>query len=412
MSYQEQVYQALLAGETPPKWTDRYNGFILPETPPGVKRDTLSSPAYFAAQFAAKYKASVNGSRRSRLSAGYPAYRYSQSATAAQAYRQPDPKPVKVHVHADMLKVKFSDRAKGLPDRGRPETGGGLRGTITGFSRASRKRMIEFMASVRYTGSMLFVTMTFDDGTAVNSDDWMLSCFEAFRKRFERAYPGWRALWRKEWQDRKSGDLTGTFVPHYHLIIMTGVHYEKSEHDAVSDTFKTWGQDAWQEITASTDPNHILYGFHVTPVRNRKHAYAYVGKYVGKTEAHNLHGGRAWGRIGTFDCTVSETFSLASDEYVVFRRLVKKWLKTRAGAAQKTMDAAGLKKHARKVARARAYARCFSRQSAQKGCSIFGLGDTCMDGRPQDIFAGYWQFIAEAKRQAADSRARESGHGN
>lgn len=395
-------------GTTPRKRDEKRSVIMLPEWSRRVnnqrrKRHSLSSVSYFPAT-------SKNRVLRRKLPEGYHSRYYARRAVAAQTLRQRDPQPVKVHVHADLLKITYTDAAKGLDDNHR--RGGGIRGTVAGFSRASRKRMFEFMASVRNTGSMLFLTMTFDDTTAVNSDDWMLACFETFRKRFERAYPHCRALWRKEWQDRKSGDYEGMFVPHYHLLIFTGVHYEKCQHESVSEAFSAWAKDAWHEITSSTDENHIVYGAHVTPVRSRRHAYNYIGKYIGKQESNSLHTGRAWGRIGTFDCTASETFALDADEYIVLRRLIKKWLKTRAQVPSENASPEEVEKWLLRNKRQCAYARRFARGLSTEGCTVFGLGDGDYGGQEYDIFAGYWQFIAECRRQVADRHERERGYGN
>lgn len=386
-----------------PTWKKRRNLILPDDKRPRNPRISgrLSRPAYFDARLAAKYP-------RKRLPEGYPAYRYARTATAAQEYRQPDPKPVKVHVHADMLRVTYTDRAKGM-DTGGPAHGGGKRGTVAGFSRASRKRMFEFMASVRNTGSMLFLTMTFDDTTAINSDDWLTACFETFRRRFERAYPKWRALWRKEGQDRKSGDYQGMVVPHYHLIVFTGVHYEKAGHEAVCESFREWGALAWQEITGTEDQNHLVYGFHVSPVRSRKHAYSYIGKYIGKTDSHNFTSGRQWGRIGRFDTSSSETFALDPDEYIAFRRLIKKWLRTRAQVPGPDAPPEEVEKWLLREKKQRRYSCRFARGSASAGCTVFGLGDTTASGEPQPLDAPFAQFVFEARRQMRDRREHKTG---
>jgi len=373
---------------------------ILPPTPPDGKAVNLSSLAYFPAPFAGELR-----DRRKPMPEGYPYHYYARRATAAQEYRQPDPKPVKVHVHADMLKMTYTDAAKGLDTGSGPAAGGGKRGTVTGFSRASRKRMFEFMASVRNTGSMLFVTMTFDDTTAINTDEWLLACFEAFRKRFERAYPGYRALWRKEHQDRKSGIMVGTFVPHYHLILFMGSHYEKEEQDGKSAEFEQWGRDVWQEITGTDNPAHLIYGFHCTPVRSRKHAYAYVAKYVGKADFHGHSSGRCWGRIGKFDTSASQIFELSGDEYIALRRLVKRWLKTRAQVPAQDAPPEEVEKWLIRDKKQRKYSRTFARGLPSKGCGVFGLGDTVSDGTQIRECTVFLQFIAEVRRQSKEAAA-------
>jgi len=379
-------------------------GKMLPQAAPEGKRDTpLSSVAYFDGRLKKLQIALKNGQSIAPV-IGH------EVPVSAQNKRTRHEKPVKVHVHADMLKIKIPAQQKGMKDRS--SSGGGIRGDITGFSRASRKRMIETMASVRNTGSMLFLTMTFDDSVLLDLNENLLPMFETFRRRFERAYPTWAALWRKEWQDRKSGDFIGTFVPHFHFIIMTGVHYEKNELDTLSEGFALWGKTAWHEITSSAEENHLIYGFDVSPIKSRKQAYYYVSKYIAKQDSKGEFAGRHWGRIGTLDCSVSETFALDEEEYIVFRRLVKRWLKTRTAQPADGATEKQKKAYYCALAKKRRYSKRFARQSCNLGCTVFGLGDVDISGNERGMFAGYWQFIAEAQRQVADRRERERSYGN
>lgn len=289
----------------------------------------------------------------------------------------------RVRVHADMLRIERPRELTGLPKQ--PGTGGGLRKEVTGFSRASRKRMIEFMASVRNVGSMLFLTMTYDDMAWLTHWGTHHDHFEAFRRRFERAYPSWRCIWRVELQERKSGILIGNKVPHFHLLVFTGVDYEKASHEAIASGFSGWGAAAWQEITASCDEAHLVYGFHVTPVRNRRHAYAYISKYIAKSEDDSLCIGRRWGRIGRFDTSYSETIQLSDEENIALRRLIRRWIKTKNPK----------------------FASRFARGSALTGFTIFGLGDTDRNGMRHGIGCSFEQFIVEVKRQTAEREMRE-----
>lgn len=369
------------------------------------KMRLLSSGAYFdAVGNQTHYASKLDFSRSS--------YWNMKNATSAQSRRIRQHKTWRVQVHADMLKIKqnatalaLTDKAKyngGTPPRQPEKRFGGVikiptididpnsRGTIKGFSRASRKRMIEFMAKVRQPGAMLFLTMTYDDTSLQREDLDFKAEFEAFRRRFERAYPNWRALWRTELETRKSGALQGLDVPHYHMIVFTGMALDTVEHEAVAETFQGWGVPVWQEITSSHDENHLIYGYHVTPVRSRKHAYSYVSKYVGKCANDTHEIGRRWGRIGKFDTSESETFHLSDNEMIEFRRLIRKWLKGRNTR----------------------YSKRFARQSSHLGFTVFGLGDT---GKSDDVispFASCWQFIIAAQQTVAIKRAIERGYGD
>lgn len=343
----------------------------------------LSSGAYFPASTKPRWKDGITTSRLDWRT-------QKDNATPAQTRRNPHPKPYKVQIYADLLKVKHTVQDAGLTELKSMNGGGGLRDTVQGFSRASRKRLIEFMAKVRNTESMMFLTMTYDDAAWIAKTDDHQRDIEAFRKRFERQFPTWKALWRVELKERKSGDLIGQVVPHFHMLIWTDKIRSENSMDALSNSFLGWGAIAWQEITNSHDDNHLQYGFHCTPVRNRKHAYKYVSKYIAKEDMDNYEIGRRWGRIGKFDCTVGEEFRLDRDEYVQFRRLVKKWLNNKN----------------------KSFAKKFARQSPEKGCAVFGLGDTSCEVNYELLFPPYLQMLHAAQVHAAGKRAIERSFGD
>jgi len=374
------------------------NNQIVSDNNPQVKgrtRHPLSSGAYFDAGFKASHRPSTQRDDETLE-------RNFRLLSPAQSRRIRAEKPFKMSVHADMIKVKLSAIDAGSVDRAKypgstpveqfdlthagvigihiPRSGAKQRGAITGFSRASRKRMIEMMACIRHTGSMLFLTMTYDDGSLSRDDLDFKAEFEVFRRRFERAFPAWQAIWRCELQERKSGRFTGIKIPHYHLIIFTEKKYDDTTLPFICESFTSWGAVVWQQITASFDPAHFIYGFHVTAVRSRKHAYHYVSKYAGKIAEDNCAIGRRWGRIGKFDTSVSQDIQLSEEEYIVFRRLVKRWLKGRKSQ----------------------FARRFARSSPAAGCSIFGLGDCSCFAGVFDMASGGWQFAIEARRQVRE----------
>lgn len=348
----------------------------------GATRHSLSSGAYFDAKYESTHLPR-------RVSPEYTAQRNMKRVKSAQSRRIRHTKPNKITVYADMIKVSSPDALNGKVDRRTDFAGGGIRGDIVGFSRASRKRMIEFMAKVRNQGDMYFVTMTYDDMSWLTKSNAHHDDFEAFRRRFERAFPNWSALWRVEVKERQSGLLTGQSVPHFHLLIFTHRSDDDETKKAHAHGLQTWGVSAWGEILQAENPHFQNYGFHVSPVRNRKHAYSYVSKYIGKQDNDTIPCGRRWGRIGRFDTSYSETITLTDDEAVAFKRLVKRWLKNRN----------------------RGYSRRFNTGGVAKGYTVFGLGDTDTDGIRRGMFDGYNQFLVEVKRQSHCQRELERGYG-
>lgn len=277
-------------------------------------------------------------------------------------------------VHAGMLKIRHPRKTSDLP-----QPLGGQRGKIKGFSRASRKRMIEFMACVRGHGSFLFLTLTYPDDFPKDSDTWHRH-FEAFRHRFERHYANYRLIWRLETMDRKSGANSGVVAPHWHGMIFVPTVEDEALNDLASSVQGEIRQ-IWYEIVASGDADHLLHGADVSPVRSVRHAMKYISKYIAKTGFDELEIGRRWGRIGMFDTEEGRTGLLTYDEYVIFKRLVRNWMRKRRGK----------------------FYRAFARSSPFKGCSVFGMGDECD--------TNWLVFVYEAFRQAADQAERNRSYG-
>lgn len=98
------------------------------------------------------------------------------------------------------------------------------RGLCRGFSFSSRRRMLGRVNEVSAAAPMpCFVTLTFPD--SVFDDDagrfakTAKLCLDTFFKRLHRVAPQAAALWRLEWQARKSGEHEGKLVPHFHLLV-------------------------------------------------------------------------------------------------------------------------------------------------------------------------------------------------
>lgn len=244
-----------------------------------------------------------------------------------------------LNIYNDMIRV---DSGYGSFSSIASSGGGGLRGNVAGFSRSSRKRMLEFMAKVRYDTQLIFLTLTYPDEFPVDDRTaWNLH-FEALRRRLEYHYPKYCILWRKEMKRRKSGTNAGKRAPHYHFMIFTdnenepeievekaysyGKHYEKTV-SPLSNALEQFALSAWSAIVDSKDERHTEHGAFAVAIRNRRHAYKYIAKYVAKIDNDDLEIGRRWGRIGKFNVSESQTLLLSDDELIELKRYARKWKK-------------------------------------------------------------------------------------
>jgi len=154
-------------------------------------------------------------------------------------------------------------------------TGGGLRGRVCGFSRASRRRLLRTLGRVNQAAVPLFVTLTYpavwpSDGAVVKIH------FDRWVKRLHRAFPAAGVVWKLELQRRGA--------PHFHCLVW-GAEYAE---------LLAWASRAWYECVGSADERHLRAGVRVERLRTWRGVRSYASKYLGKTgDWGDL--GRVWG---------------------------------------------------------------------------------------------------------------------
>ena len=163
---------------------------------------------------------------------------------------------------------------------------GGKRGRIQGFSFASRRRLMQTIARIRFDAPLpMFVTLTYPN--KFPSPIESKSHLDIFIRRLRRAFPDVGLIWKLEPQQRGA--------PHYHMLV-----YGVSEHDLFMFTIS-----AWYEIAGDGDSNHLA--FHmgglgnkpcVQAVYSREGVMRYASKYLGKTFEvagwDEIYPGRFW----------------------------------------------------------------------------------------------------------------------
>lgn len=169
--------------------------------------------------------------------------------------------------------------------------GGGRRGRITTFSRASHLRMLKTTATINWRKAKkgLFVTLTFPDGTwPQTKGQRMRALWQWFRQVENLLGKKVSALWRLEWKKRKTGAYKDQYLPHFHLIVF-GASYIRKE-----DIRKFWANALRYEGPLATD---------VQRLENKRHHAVYIAKYVAKVPdltaldyvAYSRIDGRHWG---------------------------------------------------------------------------------------------------------------------
>ena len=166
----------------------------------------------------------------------------------------------------------------------RPPPVGGKRGTIKGFTPASRRRMIRLLLTMG-EAVPTFLTVTYGKEWPPAPEHWKRD-LHTFMKRIRRAYPDVSAIWRLEPQKRGA--------PHYHFLLY-------APGGKAPFIPKGWIRDAWCEVSGDVSPEHLKAGTRIESIRDHRGGVFYGAKYCAKvTEEADLDptwekAGRLWG---------------------------------------------------------------------------------------------------------------------
>ncbi len=166
--------------------------------------------------------------------------------------------------------------------------GGGIRGRIKGFSRASRRNLLRRLASINRTafrafkGRVFSVTLTYpkeypEDPEACKQH------LKALRKRIERRFGDFAGFWRMGVQQRGAW--------HFHVLL-----FVPSSFGSVRE-LRRFVARSWYEICGEVSEGHLLAGTRVEEVLTWKKATSYAERYIAKQEEfpEGLEMGRIWG---------------------------------------------------------------------------------------------------------------------
>lgn len=194
--------------------------------------------------------------------------------------------------------------------------GGGSRSDVVGFSKNSRKRLMDVLMRFDFdahtakgkrspAARSMFCTLTFSDSAPFlqeatpESFDWqrLKRDLDTFGKRLKRLKNFQGMLWKVEIEPRKSGALKGNYVPHFHCLIL----FKQIQR---VHTFRRWLSQAWFSVVGSGDSNHLKAGTNALVAYGGATGklFSYLGKYLGKTfEVEGIKAGRIWGIIAGID---------------------------------------------------------------------------------------------------------------
>lgn len=304
-------------------------------------------------------------------------------------------------VFADCMQIK-------MPQETSASSGNhtcGKRGKITGFSNASRRRLMKCLAKQRLLGKFcFFLTLTYPGLYALETK-YTKRDLDVMHKSLRRHFPELDyTIYRLEMQKR--------FAPHYHLLLVMslptkGVSGKKIERMCKEQQKKIiafcrtrWpkiARDSW--IKSGGDAaayavhfdRHVQSGHNCQYMQTRRMVQNYISKYTAKVSdgnhAYPENCGRIWGTRkmnGKPDFEAYESGYIDSGEAVELKRLVRKHkaAKSRLTPTEEQQLQTGemtgseqqqaLKRKSRQHKRDKKYAKRIARQN----CSItlFGYG--------------------------------------
>jgi len=237
---------------------------------------------------------------------------------------------IEVWVGAGLIKAMRQGRHKIIPENSTKQK---KRGLIHGFSRSSRRRMMQFLAKVCLDGLLpLFGTTTYPDIFPDEAEKFKRD-LQTLIERLKRRFPLIGLLWRLEFKVRKSGVNVGKVAPHFHWLLWnvprqfdfkaetgkwakitkgrdgtwleTVKFYDGDKIATVvnpvsgQDRFTEWLSRNWYDVAGTGDLRHYNAGTNVKVLTSKREVFFYVSKYMGKTEtdAGCECPGRFWGVV-------------------------------------------------------------------------------------------------------------------
>lgn len=194
-------------------------------------------------------------------------------------------------------------------------TSSATRSRITGFSKASRRRLLRLIAKLRKDALPWFVTLTYPRSYSQNPRRWKRD-LKVWAARLRRKYASASFIWRLEFQHRGA--------PHYHLLVY-------NIPDSIR-RFREWLSQSWYEAVGSDDMKHLKAGTNAQLMRSQRGVMWYASKELGKvsqailTEEYSDGVGRWWGAYFRKDLPWARQIQLEvseKDAYEIMRLMRK-----------------------------------------------------------------------------------------
>lgn len=194
------------------------------------------------------------------------------------------------------------------------------KGDIRSFSKNSRHRMMKKMNRVDFSKDKIsyFITLTYPDPYPTDGEIYK-SDLDLFFKRLKREFGDLSYMWKLEVQFKRG-------APHFHLILFFKKRFN-------IQYVKEWISLNWFEVAQrdreTKNEDHLKVGTNVKIVKTLRQLTNYVTKYITKKEQDDklANQGRYWGCSRNWDDVKLEHHELTGQQLIIFRRLLKGYLR-------------------------------------------------------------------------------------
>lgn len=212
----------------------------------------------------------------------------------------------------------------------------GKKKPIVTFSDKSRRNMMVTMAKLeeplRFWQDFTFADDVMKGLAIAQKAKYSSKCMKNFKQWMERVGLKINGIWKKEWVKRKSGELRGEYIPHYH-VVYTLPDMDRETYSSVAMKIAhmwvkiTGTQNEFKALAVALHPKSYRF------IESRKQMQKYMSKYLVKNELTIFTEsiGRNWGFIGSPKIADGEKIDVTEKEMVLFKRCLRKIAKRPRG---------------------------------------------------------------------------------
>lgn len=245
-----------------------------------------------------------------------------------------------LNIYSNMTEIRPKNRPKGASSK----KSGGTKREITEFSRKSRRNFIKFLCKIDEPVE-LWQDFTFADDimagkSIIQRRNISNRTLNRFRRIVKERYPTLWAIYKREWQSRKSGSLSGEYIPHFHMFMAERNQPEGFDYLALAHDLAV----LWVQCTKTEEFDKALrvacHSKSYRLIESQKQAMIYASKYVVKNDAFHTDEsiGRSWGTIGDIKIGTPKIVELTPDEAVRFKRVVRKTINKKKKELKKSLS--------------------------------------------------------------------------